>query len=520
MKRSLLGVSGLLAALLAYSGVARADLELPSIIADNMVLQRDRADAVWGWDAPGGTVKVSFRGQSVSATCDAGGKWTASVPAGDAGGPFDLTISGSNTVTLRDVLVGEVWIAGGQSNMWWHVSNCRDYANVQAAAKNPQLRYWDADTSPNQAGWPAATPQHSVQANWLETTSDNVGNFAGVPYFFGKELQAKLGMPVGIINLSVPGMEIEQFLSPDYLKVNLPQAYELQKLRAETYPQDKAAYDQAHAAWVPLKTAADAAHEKAPPEPKAPADPASPYQPGSLYNGTVAPAIPYTGKGFIWWQGEYNADRFTQYRVLFPGLIEEWRQKWGDEKLPFLFVELHGWLNPQSRAVEEDTWPDLRDAQREGLRLPDTYEVSSIDVLGTDSIWTIHPTNKQLIGHRLFVTAWDNVYGQPGPEWSGPVFRSAKFDGNSAVLHFEHADGLAAKDGGALKGFAVAGADHVFEWANASVSGSDVTVTALGVVPVAVRYGWANNPNGNLVNAAGLPAFAFRTDSWNLGLTK
>jgi len=531
-------------ALFAFTLPSHADVELPSIIGSNMVLQQNQNDAIWGWDAPGTKVNVSFRGQSASATADKSGYWLARVPAGAAStGPFELRIKGSNEVKISNVMVGEVWIAGGQSNMWWHVGNCKNAADEIKAANLPLLRVYDANgNAPRQAGWPSPTPQKTINADWKVSSSQNAADFPGVPFFFARELQQKLGVPVGIINTSVPGVEIEKFLSPEYLRVNLPQALDNRALRQRTYAEDKALYETAHAAWATQKAEADKKGDKAPPEPQAPDDPNSPYIPGGYYNGMISPVAPFTCKGFLWWQGEFNTDRFTQYRVLFPGLIQEWRQLWGADKAPFLFVELHGWLAPQKNAVEEDSWPNLRDAQRAALQLPATYEVSAIDILDEgDSVWTIHPPNKQQTGHRLFLSALANVYGAKNIEWSGPVYRSATFAGNEAKIAFDHAgSGLSVKaeerkapppeagtaapnfvvlQKGELKGFALAGADHQWHAAKARIDGASVTLSSDEVpTPVAARYDWANNPNGNLYNNAGLPAFPFRTDQWNLGL--
>ena len=486
----------------------RADLQLPSVLSSNMVLQQGRSDAVWGWDTPGTAVTIAFRGQTRTAQAGADGRWQVSVPAGSAGGPFPLTITGSTAITLNNVLVGEVWVTGGQSNMWWHVANCTDAKAETAAAGYPAIRYWDANTSPTQAGWGADTPQRTVKAEWKVTTPQVVSDYAGVPYFFARDLYRTLKVPVGIVHISVPGTEIEQHLSPTFLQRNLPQAMELYGRRAREYPALKQQYDAAHAAW---------AVSKAGEEPKAPGDPQG-NAPGWLYNGMVAPTAPFTCRGFLWWQGEYNADRSLQYRVLFPGLIEEWRQAWADETLPFLFVELANFGPTQTQPVEEAAWPSLRDAQREALRLPGTYEVSAIDVkTQAEGDWAIHPVHKQIVGHRLFLSAMANVYGRKITGADSPALGGVSYVGDRATITFNHAgSGLVAR-GGILRGFALAGADRQFYRADASLRGNSVLVTSPDVTrPVAVRYDWGNNPIGSLYNREGLPTFPFRTDQWNL----
>ena len=454
-------------------GRASAGWELPSVISSNMVLQQEAKAPVWGWDEPGTTVTVAFRGRTFTTTCAADGRWEVQVATGKAGGPFDLRIQGTREVVIGGVLVGEVWVAGGQSNMWWHEGNCRDAARERVQADFPGLRMWDANTSGNQGGWPAPVPQRTVKATWVAATPDTVAEFPGVPFFFARELHKHLNVPVGIVHLAVPGQAIETFLSPAYLSAN----------------------------WPGLSI------------------PTNRPQPSCFFHGMVAPVVPYAARGFLWWQGEANADQYARYRVMFPGLIEDWRQCWRAPGAPFLFVELANFLKPQARPVEDDLWPALRDAQVSALNLDRVWEVSAIDVLGPDeNPMNIHPANKQLIGHRLFLAALANVYGEPRTVWSGPRCGSARFEGSRAIVTFDHAGGgLVARDGGDIRGFALAGADRQFVWAEARVRGKTIILSSPHVAaPVAVRYSWANNPIGNLGNKEGLPAPAFRTDHWNL----
>ena len=503
----------------AVSPHAFAALETSSIIASNMVLQRNCEAPIWGWDTPGTSVTVTFRDGQKIATAGSDGRWMVRIPTGAAGGPFDLKIQGTSELELKNILVGEVWIAGGQSNMWWHLGSCLN-ADAEVKDSNYPIRIWDANTSENQGGWRAEKPQKTVKAEWKISAPDVAGDFSGTPFFFARELQKKLGVPVGIVHVGVPGAEIEPFLSGDLLKENMPQTVEMWERRRRLYEEDKAKQEVVMKDW---QTRADEAKKNQQPEPEKPPglpDPASGPTPANFFNGMLLPAAPFAARGFLWWQGESNASDWMQYRVLFPALIEEWRELWGLNNAPFIFCELHAWLNPQKKPVEEDSWPNLRDAQRAALALPGTFEVSNIDILTPkESLFTIHPTNKQQAGHRLFLAAMANVYGEKETVWSGPVFKSASFANGTATVSFDHVGGgLTAKGGAELKGFALAGSDHKWYWADAKITGKKIELKSKDVPqPLAVRYAWANNPTGNLINKDGLPAFPFRSDSWILG---
>ena len=496
---------------------ARAELELPSIIGDNMVLQRGTDAPVWGWDTPGTTVTVSFRGREAQAEADEEGKWMGRIPTGDAGGPFELTIEGTDTVTCADVLVGEVWVAGGQSNMWWHLSNCTNAQQEIASADYLQIRMWDANTHPRQAGWMADEPQKTVQAEWKPTTPRVAGNFPGVPYFFARELHQRLDVPVGIVHLAVPGSPIEPWLSEEFGERHFPRVARYLEYREAEYPQELQEYEDTLEKWEEQREKAEEAGREPPRKPRRPRNPARAAM-GGFYNGMVHPTAPYAAKGFLWWQGESNSSRALQYQILFPALIDEWRYWWGESEMPFLFVELAEFLAEQRRPVEDDSWPALRDAQHEALKVAGTYMISTIDIfLPEDSINNIHPPNKQLAGHRLYLAAMANVYGDEDLVWSGPLYRSAEFADGRAVISFDHVGSALVAKGGALNGFALAGPDRQWHWAEAEIERDTVVLRCPDVPePVAVRYGWANNPIGNLYNREGLWAFARRTDNWLL----
>ncbi|MEL7036616.1 MAG: sialate O-acetylesterase [Cyanobacteria bacterium J06592_8] len=451
---------------------------LPSIISEGMVLQQQTQVNLWGWDKPGNTVTVKFRDKEIKSPVEVDGKWQVKIPTGEAGGPFNLSIQGSRRVTLKDVLVGEVWVAGGQSNMWWFVSRSDNSSAEITQANFPNIRVWDANSSPKENGWPANTPQKTVSAKWEITTPETVKDFPATAYFFAKELHQRLNVPIGIVHLAVPNKEIETFLSEPLLTANFPEVLEY---------------------WQQHKQKNN-------------------IQPAQLFNGIINPAIPYTPKGFIWWQGESNAEQAMQYRILFPSLIQEWRSLWGLDNAPFLFVELANFLDKQIYPSEDDPWPRLRDAQKEALKLPNTAMISTIDILDeNDDFSNIHPSNKQLAGKRLSLAALTKVYGQKNIVGSGPVYQSVKFKGNQAIVTFDQKE-LKIK-GNQLKGFALAGSNHRFFWAQGKIQSGEVVLTSKAVKnPVAVRYNWANNPIGNLYNQANLPAFPFRSDRWPLNL--
>lgn len=486
--------------------LAAAVTELPSIIGPGMVVQRDRSVPVWGWDAPGAAVTVSFRGREARATAGADGRWEVQVATGVAGGPFPMVISGSSHHELADILVGEVWIAGGQSNMWWQLRNCADGAAAVAAADLPMLRWYDANTGDKEAGWPADRPARTVATRWVASHPSVAADFAGTAFHFARRLQAQLGVPVGIVHLAVPGTAIEQWLSAPLLRSEFPDVLEAQSLRRAAPDAHARLHAEARAQWsVAGRPGAD------------PGEPDQPVACSALFNGMVAPCAPYAARGFLWWQGEGNAGTFGTYRALFPALVGEWRGCFGLPDAPFLFVELAGFGTRAAASVEDAPWPAVRDAQRSALRLPGTAMVCTLDILDGYS-WEIHPPRKELAGERLFRAAHALAYGG-GQEWSGPQPAGFRFIGGEARIAFTHAEGMRAREG-ALEGFALAGADRTWHAATARIDGAEVVVASAEVrAPVAVRYAWRNNPREcNLVNGAGLPACAFRSDDWPLCL--
>lgn len=490
----------------AVAAPARADVRLPRIISDHMVLQRDAGVPIWGWADPGESVTVAIGGQKKTAKADAKGKWQVKLDRLTETGPLTLTVSGTkNTLTVNDVLVGEVWLASGQSNMAWMVRQSRDFEKEQAAARYPQLRMFTVSRVP------ARTPSDDCTGSWQVCTPETVGLFSATAYFFGRELHQKLGVPVGLINSSVGGTPVEAWTSLDVQKARP----ELQGLlagwekRAATYEpaQALAAYEKQLATWKEAVKKAKAEGKQPPRQPQKPGDPRdNTHHPAVLFNGMIAPLVPYAIRGAIWYQGESNAsteETGKLYAVQLPLLIKDWRARWGQGDFPFAWVQLP---NFQTKA---EGWPAVREAMVKSLALPNTGMAITMDI---GEVNDIHPKNKQDVGHRLALWALARVYDRDVP-YSGPLLGGHQVKGNVVELSFQHATrGLVAK-GGDLKGFTIAGADKKWVPAVARIEGDKVLVSSPEVQePVAVRYSWAANPDGNLFNGAGLPASPFRTD--------
>ena len=479
----------LLALVAANPPHIRADVKLPAIFGSHMVLQRDQKDRVWGWAEPGEEVTVKIAGQSKSAKSGPDGAWQVVLDPMPAGGPHTLTIHGKNTVTLEDVLVGEVWICSGQSNMQWGVGGTKDVELEIPAAKYPGLRLI---TVPNVG---TQEPQKDFHGQWVPCRPDTVGGFSAVGYFFGRQLHQTLDVPVGLINDSWGGSACEAWIRRDRLAADPKYAPLLQH-------------------WEQLeKDYARAKSESKKPSRNLEGQMHGNARPGNIYNGALKPTIGYGIRGVIWYQGETNANRAYQYRDLFPLMIQSWREEWGQGDFPFYWVQLADFLN-ETPTPRESAWAELREAQTMTMsRLPHTGEAVIIDVgEGKD----IHPRNKQDVGQRLARWALARDYGFPISHQS-PTYKSMAKRGSKVVLTFDHVGGgLRTFDVQEARGFAVAGNDHKFAWAKARVTGPNTVEVGSDQVaePVAVRYAWADNPVCNLYSGKGLPATPFRTDDW------
>ena len=491
---------------------ARSEIKLPAIFADNMVLQQGISVPVWGKADPGEKVTVSVAGQQVSATADAKGKWVVRLQPLRAGGnPIAMTVSGNNTIALKNVLVGEVWLGSGQSNMQMSVMNVANAQAEMAAANYPQIRTFAV----KRRGWPQ--PLDDLEGVWLICSPETINRFSAVLYFFGRDLQLQIKQPIGLINSSYGGTVIQSWTRRDVL-LSDPET----KNQAETRLKELD-----DPAWVEKKFAEDtakytAAAQKAKAENK-PLQMAKPERigpeeksrPAGLYNGMIHPLLGYGIRGMLWYQGEYNAGQAEQYARIFPKMIADWRQQWGLGELPFFFVQLPPISKPQDAPMlppSQTTWADLREAQAKTLSVPNTAMAVTLD---TAPDGDLHPKDKQPVGNRLARLAAHKVYGIQTSCFS-PMYKSHSREGAVFRLSFAHAGGgLVTKDGGAVRGFAIAGADRKFVWAEAKIEGEQVIVSSPEVAePVAVRYGWANHPVISLFNNEGLPLAPFRTDDW------
>jgi sialate O-acetylesterase len=641
---------------------AYADVKVPAIIGDNMVLQQGRRVRIWGRAQPGEKVSVTLAGRTTRTVADALGQWETFLGPLKAGGPLEMTITGRNTLTFKNILAGEVWLASGQSNMEWPLANAVNGAEEVAQANYPEIHLFTVKKTT------ASAPLDDVQGHWTVCTPTTAAQFSAVAYFFGRELHRTLRVPVGLIHSSWGGTPAEAWTSHSALianptlkplldnyqrdlqnhdqllqeykiafaeweknnanqdagnkgfglgyarpgldlagwkqmelpqmleraginsdgafwfrrEVEIPPSWVGQDLSLELGPIDdfdttyfngeqvgatgpettnayavKRSYNipasLVHAgrnviavrvfdrsgdggfaaeqgemrlsvkgapagaslsldgAWnfkvevelQPIKP--DYSHY-----PSAPPGPENPNSLSNLYNAMLAPLTRFNIQGVIWYQGESNAGRSYQYRVLFPAMIRDWRAAWGEGNFPFYFVQLANYM-PVKPEPSESGWAELREAQMMALREPNTGMAVAIDIGGDD----LHPRNKQDVGTRLAQWALAQTYHQK-IEPSGPLYDSFVVEADKIRVRFRHVDGgLQARGGEPLKGFAIAGADHKFVWAQTRIEKDSVLVWHPTVQhPLAVRYAWADNPVSNLYNRAGLPASPFRTDDW------
>jgi len=484
-----------------------ADVKLPAVISGNMVLQRGKKIPIWGWAELGEKVSVKGSWQLFGTSTKAkdNGKWTVKIQPPKAGGPYEIVLKGNNTITLKNILVGEVWVCSGQSNMAMSVRSSANAEQEIAEADYPNIRLFTVERKV------AEQPQTDCAGSWTSCSPETIPDFSAAAYYFGRELHKELSVPIGLIHTSWGGTPAEAWTRREMLEKDEDFAPILKRYddAIAKYPQAKKKYEEDVEKWKEAVKKAKAEGKKAPRRPSRPFGPWSPHSPAGLYNAMIAPLIPYGIGGAIWYQGESNAGRAYQYRQLFPAMIKNWRNDWGQGDFPFLFVQLANFMAVDPEPVDS-AWAELREAQLMTLALANTGMAVIIDVGEADNI---HPKNKQDVGKRLALWALGKSYGKK-LEYCGPIYKSMKVERRLIVrgekrsseciirLFFEHVGGgLAAGGGGPLKGFAVAGADRKFVWADAKIDGNTVVVSSNKVSePVAVRYGWANNPLCNLYN--------------------
>jgi sialate O-acetylesterase len=482
---------------------AQADVSLPNIFGEHMVLQREQKNRVWGKANPGEDVTVTIDKQTQSAKADDKGKWQVTLDPLPVGGPYTLKIKGQNEVTFGDVLVGEVWICSGQSNMQWEVKQSTNGDLEAAAANYPKIRL----ISVPQVG--TQEPQDNFNGKWEVCTPQTVSNFSGVGYFFGRQLYQTLDVPIGLIDDAWGGSAAEAWVRRDILAAD-----EKYKPLMDRWADMEKNYDQNVAKWKEAADKAKAEGKNPPPHPDGQMK--GNHRPANIYNGVLKPTIGYGIRGVVWYQGESNAGRAYQYRDLFPLMIQSWRDEWKQGDFPFYWVQLADFQGEKAEPGESD-WAELREAQTmTQKRLPNTGEAVIIDIgEGKD----IHPRNKLEVGKRLARLALVDVYGVKGISSRGPIYKSMEKQGDKIVLSFDHVDGgFRPFDVNELRGFTIAGEDKKFVNAEAKIVGpnkSQIEVSSKSVPnPVAVRYGWASNPIVNVYSDANLPLNPFRTDDW------
>lgn len=496
---------------------AYADVKLPALVSDNMVLLQNADANVWGTADPGEGVKVTLGDKSATTTADKDGKWNVKLERLAPGSGKDMTIAGKNTITVKNVAVGEVWVASGQSNMEWTVSKAMNAPEEIAAAKFPDIRVFTV------AKKGSTTPLDDCTGKWEIATPETAGGFSAVGFFFVRELHQKLKVPLGLIHTSWGGTPVETWIPESGIKVNAAFG-EHWKKKLAAYPKAKAEYDEAMVKWKEASATAKAEKKRAPRAPRAPDGPDTRNAaPSGLFNGMIAPVTPFSISGVIWYQGESNAGpdnrgNMDLYGQLFPTMILSWRYEFAKAKgvprdeseFPFLFVQL---ANYRERRPEptDSYWAQIREAQFGTLEIPRTGMAVAIDVGEANDI---HPKNKQEVGRRLALSALAQVYFTE-IEYSGPLYSGMQIEDGKVRLNMSHAEGLKCNYEGDITGFALAGEDRKFHWAAVAIEADHIVVTSPKVPnPVAVRYGWADNPDCNLVNSAGLPASPFRSDKW------
>ncbi|MCH9653286.1 MAG: 9-O-acetylesterase [Planctomycetes bacterium] len=492
----------------SVSTISQAEVRLPRIFGNHMVLQRDQPIPVWGWADPGENVSVALGSTSVSTVADKDGKWTVKLPAQKIGNPVTLTAKGKNTITFTDVLIGEVWLCSGQSNMEWTVARSNDFEAEKAAANYAKIRHIKIPKVPN------GFPQDDVKAEWTTCSPDTVGNYTAVGYFFGRKLHKELDVPIGLINSSWGGTRIDPWTPPvgfskEPKLAGIFKQVQLTNPANAAYQSTLAAYLKALEAWVAsAKTSLkeETALKSPPAYPAAIKPLTSPGSPTTLYNGMIHPLVPFAIRGAIWYQGESNHNEGMLYYNKMKALIGGWREVWKQGEFPFLYVQIAPW---QYGSESPGILPLLWEAQNKSLEIPNTGQAVIHDI---GNLKDIHPKNKQDVGARLALIALAKTYGKKELVYSGPVFKSLKKEGAKLRVTFDHVgSGLVSRDGKPLNWFEIIGKETDFVPAQAVIDGDSVILSSPKVKEaVAMRFAWHKLAEPNLANKEGLPAAPFR----------
>jgi sialate O-acetylesterase len=496
--------------LLTFAAAALGEVRLPDVISSSMVLQQKQTVPIWGTADPGEAVTVTFGKQKKTAVADANGRWRVDlspIPADLL--PRTMTIAGKNTIQLTDILVGEVWLVAGQSNMQRLLRETANGDVVEAAASNPNIRLFNVSREV------AFKKRPGKLGEWAACTPESVKEFSAAGYYFGVELERELKVPIGLINSSYGGSQAEAWTPVEYLNANPDLIATVQRTKIWDAERAKVRvdYDEAIKKWRAESDKQKAAGARPSPSPGVP-DALRDYRiASSIYDGMIAPLMPFAIKGAVWYQGESNEARAKQYNILLPVMIRAWRERWGQGDFPFGIIQL-----PNYRAVkaepEDAPWSFVREAERRtALSTKNAGLIVTIDI---GEAGDIHPKNKLDVGKRMAIWALKDVYGRKIT--ASPVLKKVDIHGSKIVLTFDEVgSGLRIKDGDRLDEFAIAGDDKKWVWADAKIIGRDkVEVSSAAVLnPKAVRYAFNSNPrHPNLTNDSGLPASPFRTDTW------
>ena len=503
-----------LAISLAFATSLRAELKLPAIISDHMVLQQRQPNPIWGWDAPGTKITVTFAGQTKSAEAGADGKWTVKLdPVPANAQPQAIAITGSSRKEIQDVLIGEVWMCAGQSNMGFTLQQDWNGDLEAAASRLPNLRLIKVPNIGSQE------PQKDFVGNWASSSADTAKSFSAVGFLFGRYIHEIVGVPVGLIDNAWGGSAAEAWVPRPALEKDprfklLMENTVRHEAELQT-PKAQEAYQKAFAQW---KDAAGKAKAAGRPAPRAPESPESwltgRTRPGNIFNGKLNPTLPYGIKGVVWYQGENNGTRGYEYRDLFPFVIEQWRKAWGQGDFPFYWVQLADY-HAEVATPGDAPWAELREAQTRTLKLPHTGQAVIIDLgEGRD----VHPRNKHDVAARLVRWALVKDYGLNFP-FRSPEFKGLEVQGSKAIVTIDcFGSFLRPFDVVEARGFAVCGEDKVWHWAKGKILSMDKVEVLSDEVPkpIAVRYAWADNPVCNLFSNDGFPVTPFRTDDFEM----